>query len=132
MPHDLKEIIDNLWNVVEEKMINTEAASMQTANVNHQTNLECRDILLDDQLVTRLCSCSNDAEEVCPPESAESKTINGTHQPNVSAVQENTFQHFSNSSSGTLGSRVNVIQAKLSDDNRNVSRRHRVSDKSAT
>lgn len=38
--HDIEETIDELWDVVEERIINTEAARVQTTNVNQQTNLD--------------------------------------------------------------------------------------------
>lgn len=75
MQYDLKETIDDLWNVVKENIINTGTASMETANVHHQTNLECRDMLHDQVLLTDFCSCFNRAEAVCSSESADPKSL---------------------------------------------------------
>lgn len=85
MQGDVEETMDGLWDVVQEKIINTEAARRQTT-VNHQTNLVCRYMLHDNVLFSKFCFFSKCAEAVCPSESAESHIINGTSRPNMTVV----------------------------------------------
>lgn len=51
MQYDLEETIHDLWYVVQETIINTEAAKRQTGNIIQPTSLECRDMVSDEELL---------------------------------------------------------------------------------